>query len=519
MGPPIVHKRPAPQPPATRTSSSSDDFLIQWLGDDEDDDDDDHDDDDDDDNESSSGSKNNRIINSSSKNSNTEQVDDSDDENDSNDSGSTSGSESYDDNGDADDKSNDDSCSTREVEVEVGQEEVEEDQGRSSSTTLMSRMIARLARKDPTLTEITIDEASITSAAMAKRIAEALRTTAYLQKVCLMGMYSSGAGESAAATSESESTATGAGESPNRDHGMATLLLAGLAQNASIQTLELRNATIHRETGSLVGQTIARHSRLKRLLVTSCAFRGSGLAVLFLGLQHNRTLTTLEVRSCCLGGYASDVVSATLPLMDLTSLCLDQTQLTPEGLRFLLESLPKPSSFSSLPSSAALSSSSLLELNLSRNSLGLDGVQRLAACLLAPTQKIQTLVLSSCGIDRHGVSILADCLLQNTTVHYLNVSDNAFGDRGAAAWITLLQTNHDMKGLNVQNCQVSEEPCQRVLADQLRYNNSFLKAMFSTKVSLAILDSVSLMESISSDYLGGGGGSSTITTTTPTSQS
>jgi hypothetical protein len=84
----------------------------------------------------------------------------------------------------------------------------------------------------------------------------------------------------------------------------------------------------------------------------------------------------------------------------------------------------------------------------------------------------------------------------SSSIKRIDLSRNGFGDPGALHLKELLAHNHGIQELCLNDTHISNA-LLATLKDGLRYNNSFLKNMFSTQVSLAILDSVQLMESIS----------------------
>ena len=415
-------------------------------------------------------------------------------------------------------------------------------------------LVARLVSNDTSLTEISIDEASITSnlhsnnnspavnvrAAwkVAQHIADALQKTTYLKKLTLVGSWSTSAGcvppESASMGKECKENDDASCVSRSTRGGPQLLgglvldtILAGLEKNTSIKTLVLQNNhRMDRHTAHVFGTAIARHSRIKRLTFTQSHFVGSGLTLLLLGIQHSKTIKSLQIQHCNLGDPtpdALDSVAASLSLMNLTSLQLQDTNIhDPPSLAFLLDNVQR--------------TTSLEELDLSHNYLGAEGIALLAQCLAGehvavgsggskdkdrrkkgkqPRQQItppktikshiKTLTLVDCGITRSAsVKLLANALYDDTFLTSINISHNAFGDNGARRWRSLLEHNHSITTLQLVGCGVGAAKLHD-LANKLRYNNSFLKNLgFTSDVSLAILDGVTVMESFSSEYLGGG---------------
>jgi Leucine Rich repeat len=397
--------------------------------------------------------------------------------------------------------------------------------------------VARLVSNEPTLTDVTIEERSITGPAIARHMAKGLRQTEHLQRVTLVFLPSSSSSSSSVGNNGNSRGNTGEEEGTNakqdpenedaqkqhqRDRDrrsfLEILLLEGLERNRSVTSLIVQNATLTcSSTASLLGEAISGHSRLVRLGLKDCTVAGrgtgtgasttNGLAVLWIALQHAKSLRLVEMRGCDLGtGSAVDVVSAGLPYMKLTALHLQHANLTttttatshpaaatPTGLGFLMENV--------------LRSDTLTELDLTGNKLGPAGVQCLASCLADTTvQKIERVILASCGIDdAASIRALTKALGRNQVLHAIDLGDNRFGDAGAKRLVSLLESNRTIKTLNIAGCQVGPE-LSKLLADKLRYNNSILKSFgFSSDMSLAILNSVDMVENFSANVLRGGG--------------
>jgi Ran GTPase-activating protein (RanGAP) involved in mRNA processing and transport len=335
---------------------------------------------------------------------------------------------------------------------------------------VLNVLMKRLAANDPNLRDLEIDVHTLRRNSAAD-IAKGLRKSLYLCKLCLR-LDKIG--------------------SPD----IKTLLLGGIEHNTSITSLDILHCQeMDRAVATALGTALAHNKTLKRLCLSSCNFTGSGLAVLFIGMQHhNPSIQHLAVSSCKLGGYAADVVSASLPLMkQLKSLRLQNVGMTLDGLRFLFENVHN--------------SSSLTVLDLSQNILDVEAIQLLVACLRSSQeykqrQQVQRLVLSACGLDRTCVEVLSKGLIaqHNSTLEQIDLSHNgSLGDPAALRLKRLLDQNNKIKELHLDGCNISQE-LLRTIHDGLRYNNSFLKNVFSTEVSLAILDSVSLIEDASGSF-------------------
>jgi len=242
---------------------------------------------------------------------------------------------------------------------------------------------------------------------------------------------------------------------------------------------------------------------------------------LLLGLQHSSSLKKLSVESCNnLSSDDIDGITSTIQYLNLEYLRLCKVKLHSmhmDNLSFLLRAIQK--------------TKTLRVLDLSKNNLG--GVPRaillLSRCLSGDAvgiekgggehdddtlpinyqHHIEKLVLVDCGISEKSAmrtllkaldSTLAKLDANNNehplVLTSLDLSKNKFGNGGAKIVKKYLENNPGITSLGMVGCGVSASHL-KLVSDQLRYNNSFLKNLgLSSGVSLAILDSVSAVEKV-----------------------
>jgi outer membrane biosynthesis protein TonB/Ran GTPase-activating protein (RanGAP) involved in mRNA processing and transport len=354
--------------------------------------------------------------------------------------------------------------------------------------------------------EIALDTSSITSSGkttaveVARHVADALSQTTALQKLSFCGAWKG---------------------QTSKERVVLEILFDGLLENTSVHTLELRdNHCFDRYAGYAFGTLLKTHAtgRLQKLEILRCKFVGSGWNSLLLGLQHSSSLKKLSVESCNnLSSDDIDGITSTIQYLNLECLRLCKVGLHAmhmDNVSFLLRAIQK--------------TKTLRVLDLSKNNLG--GVPRaillLSRCLSGDavgiekgdeddnlpinySHHIEKLILVDCGISEKSamrtlVKALDSTLAKldaNNNEHplvltSLDLSKNKFGNGGAKIVKKLLENNPGITSLGMVGCDVSASHLKTV-ADQLRYNNSFLKNLgLSSGVSLAILDSVSAVEKV-----------------------
>lgn len=258
-----------------------------------------------------------------------------------------------------------------------------------------------------------------------------------------------------------------------------TLVVGALEHSRNLISINLVHASMGRDTTRIMAGGMRGNTVLRRLGMVECQFLDdSALAVLCLGMQHTQ-IKHFAVESPK-NRINVDVLSASLSLMKLESLRLQNTGMTLEELTFLAANLE--------------TTPTLTGLDLSQTNIPKEGMKVLVGAI--PKSKLLRLVFQDCGLEPKAIQILSKALESNKTLKTLVVSRNpSCGDKGGVALLELLKQNKTLMELELDDCQVHTAILSEI-KDSLRYNNSFLKNILNSEISLAILDSVQLMENI-----------------------
>ncbi|KAG7341436.1 leucine rich repeat LRR-containing protein [Nitzschia inconspicua] len=355
-----------------------------------------------------------------------------------------------------DDEEEEEGYSVGSKDTEGGNEQDSSSVSSGNNNKSHKRLLRRLQKDDPSLTNLTIDSILLEHSSISElvKILAVNTTIAQLSLDLPRGF--------------------------KPQHVLA--LLNALEFNDTIANLSLRNVSICRNVATSLATFFSKTPTLIKFQLRQCPFMESGLAILFLGLQHCRTLSNLSVDGCNLGGSAADLIAATVPLLEISSLQLQQANLSLQALEFLLQNIER-------------AGKSVKYLDLSRNDIvgTKQGIQLLVEAL--DSIKVQHLVLQDCGLKRSAIKMLCqDALGHHPTVTHIDLSHNRdLDDRAARYLIKLLESNPKLVELNVQGCTRIPKAMNVELADKLRYNNSFFKTIgLSSDVSLAIMDSMQL---------------------------
>lgn len=205
-----------------------------------------------------------------------------------------------------------------------------------------------------------------------------------------------------------------------------------LAGNAILVDLTLEQVGISNEACSLLAQSLTQNSTLQRLSIAYNGLRDTSAASLLTSLKHNNGLTELNIAGNMLSEESSQA---------LADLLTDSSSL-----------------------------STLTNLNLAQNIfIGTEGASIIASALAIDT-KITHLNLSEMKLSSVVSALLADSLASNSTLLRLNLTKNSsLGDDGAIHMANLLRVNKTLQHLNLSGTRIGQKGADalaRVLMDE-----------------------------------------------------
>ncbi|XP_028254421.1 NACHT, LRR and PYD domains-containing protein 12-like [Parambassis ranga] len=116
-------------------------------------------------------------------------------------------------------------------------------------------------------------------------------------------------------------------------------------------------------------------------------------------------------------------------------------------------------------------------LDLGYNSIGDVGVRILVDELCSPNCRLKSLRLPGCGLTSHSCEDLASALLLSTTLRELDLSRNELGDDGMGKLSAGLSAPQcELETLRLSQCNIEHEGCG-YLAEALEENHDYLKVL------------------------------------------
>ncbi|KAM9772492.1 NACHT, LRR and PYD domains-containing protein 3-like isoform 5-T7 [Syngnathus typhle] len=214
------------------------------------------------------------------------------------------------------------------------------------------------------------------------------------------------------------------------DDGLEALA-AGLAKlQCALQVLKLYGCKLSKKSCEALASVLSSPSSLRELNLSDNDLGDDGLEALAAGLAKPQcALQVLKLEECKLSKKSCEALASVLSSPgSLSELDLGDNDLRDYGLEALAAGLAKPQctlqvlrlkwcnlSKKSCEALASVLSSpgSLRKLNLSRNDLGDDGVEALAAGLAKPQCILQVLRLKKCNLSKKSCEVLAKALWSN----------------------------------------------------------------------------------------------------------
>jgi len=218
-----------------------------------------------------------------------------------------------------------------------------------------------------------------------------------------------------------------------------------IARNDQLECLSLRRCNLSDENMSAFFHGAARNKQIKVLTLYGNSFGADGMKSLMPFLQHSHNLTSLNV-----SGNNIETDGFWWLLQGLGNGCIEKLNLRHCGLSNM-SMLEKQHCF--LPN--------LQVLYLSDNSnIGADGCSSIASLLRRSGSKMKKFYLNRCNIGDEGVQLIAESLVNNTSLCYLELETNNIGKRGLTALLKLLNnvetiqatynSNHVLKWISLK---------------------------------------------------------------------
>jgi Ran GTPase-activating protein (RanGAP) involved in mRNA processing and transport len=300
-------------------------------------------------------------------------------------------------------------------------------------------------------------------------------------------------------------------------------VLRELERNTTVVTFAIRNAVLSHENVQQLKVVFRQNTALQYLDLTYSALGSAGLAEIAPVLYRNTSIKSLDLAHNGLDDIESTNVLRELIRRNktITSLCLGHNTFGPNAAaaRSIAEGVRSNTALQQLDLSAcglddrgisllanalAIRNASILELNLAFNEITSAGVRALVddtveavktltklclwynpirsegATILADALRRNTmpslkrLDLRSCGIDDDGFVTMVSALEHNTSLQFLNLAGNYFGERG---FMALAESLPNIKGLQQIHFSANEyfQSTLPLLLEGFRKNTSLVE--------------------------------------------
>ncbi|KAL2086278.1 hypothetical protein ACEWY4_017337 [Coilia grayii] len=260
------------------------------------------------------------------------------------------------------------------------------------------------------------------------------------------------------------------------------ILSKGLSSpHCKLQTLRLTNCALSDESSEVIACILQSPNILLELDLSESLIDDNGVMLLNKGLSSPHCkLETLRLFNCCISNEGYVCLALTLMMnpscvkkMDmglnhpgklaeklLFAILLDRDR-KPEILK--LAGLQLSHKSCETVASVLQSPNSLLELDLSDNNLGDDGIHLLSEGLFSSQCNLQILSLAACKLSEKSCEIMDLVLQSDNCLLELNLSDNELGDSGVQVLAKGISGTHcKLQILRLAGCGVTEDSCSRL---------------------------------------------------------
>nr|XP_021326710.1 uncharacterized protein LOC568664 isoform X15 [Danio rerio] len=262
--------------------------------------------------------------------------------------------------------------------------------------------------------------------------------------------------------------------------------------HSKVEKIKLNNCKLLEKSSSVLATVLSSKTILKELNLNNSRLLDSGVREICEGLKNPVCeLKILKLSDCSISEEGYKALASALRsnpshlieldlrgndpgqsgVKELTEL-LQDPHCTLKTLRFLSPAADEGCQF--VTGIVGKNPLLLKELNLSDRELGDTRVNQLSALLQDKHCKLNTLILSKCGVTVESCSALATVLRSETSLKELDMSNNNLQESGVKKLQSgLKNTNCTLEKLSLSDCSISEEG-YKALASALRSNPSHL---------------------------------------------
>jgi Ran GTPase-activating protein (RanGAP) involved in mRNA processing and transport len=216
-------------------------------------------------------------------------------------------------------------------------------------------------------------------------------------------------------------------------------LCAALKRNTTVQFLSLNGNPVGNEGGMSVAAMLAKNTALLTLDLGNSEQGTESIIAMAAVLKQNATLSELNLENPRLFSLGEESTYQLAKMLQVnTTLCrlnLAKHKVRDDGARMLAQNLSQ--------------NSTLEELDLRCNEVGIAGGEALAALLMQPGCALRTMNLASNRVNDDGALALGAALRRNKALAALDLSKNGICDDGLVAIATGMETNDSLVDLRL----------------------------------------------------------------------
>ena len=273
------------------------------------------------------------------------------------------------------------------------------------------------------------------------------------------------------------------------------LMNVALSKYTSLNSLQLQNCYVHDVTTSnnavanILSLVLSNTTLLEHLNLSGCRLKTEHTKIILEALTQVVCIVTISLSDNNLAYGVFDLLASVITCnRGLKCIVLSNCNLQEAGILSITKALENCEELRSLDFS---------------NNVITDDVAVSVAMLFEKCKSIQDLRLQNCQLQYVGIQKIAEAMVKNTCLHFIDLSSNCISNQNAMFIACVIANNNNVQKLAFSNCKLQSTGCQQLLQAMAKIT-SLVHLDFSNNLFTDVtVDNFALMihQNVSLEYL------------------